>query len=423
MRTKSRYSLLFCLLFFALLFLPGFNSSLADISFPKKLKKIDTEAFYADSSLEKVTLPDGLERIESKAFAQSSVKTIVFPDSINFIAEDAFDGCNIYAVKANENSYAYNYAIRHRLAIEYPPEKVVLDSVNVWDTGARIKWYRAKGATGYIVYYGTSSKISSAKSLVVGNQTTVDICRLKTNTKYYFWVRGINSFQQGAASQYMIGATKTRGAIEVSCNHDLYVTVGESVEVTVWLNSGNEIWYDCSSDIISCEWSNEWNNNKTTLIVTGKQIGTTWMDIECDADVTFNFASLYVKVIPKIPDGTITGDIGGLLHTDMETVNHQLPDKLRYFDEDAYTNDFFLVLLNDNGGITTIALLTDAEESEIGKYTLFGVYPGMTLGSAKALLIAAGFHQSSTKHFISDFGGGEIDITLIDGKVDLITYR
>ena len=45
------------------------------------------------SSVKKIVFPDDTRRIESRAFANSSLEEVYLPDSVEYIAEDAFEGC------------------------------------------------------------------------------------------------------------------------------------------------------------------------------------------------------------------------------------------------------------------------------------------------------------------------------------------
>ena len=75
---------------------------------PSSLTQIEEQTFFGDSSLEKVVLPDGLLSIGSQAFAYSGVKTINLPETIAFIADDAFLGCDLEQVDA-KGEYALNW--------------------------------------------------------------------------------------------------------------------------------------------------------------------------------------------------------------------------------------------------------------------------------------------------------------------------
>ena len=85
--------------------------ALADtMKLPSQLKKIDSQAFYGDTSLDVVELPYGTETINSKAFAYSSLKEIYIPSTVTYIADNAFDGAPDVVIYAPEGSYAKEYA-------------------------------------------------------------------------------------------------------------------------------------------------------------------------------------------------------------------------------------------------------------------------------------------------------------------------
>ena len=80
------------------------------LTLPDSLEIIEDEAFYGDTSLESVVLPEGIERIGNRAFANSSVAEINFPDSLTYIADSAFSGVSQVYVSAESGSYGYNWA-------------------------------------------------------------------------------------------------------------------------------------------------------------------------------------------------------------------------------------------------------------------------------------------------------------------------
>ena len=82
----------------------------ATLTLPASLTVIDEEAFYGAQMLDEVVLPEGIERIESRAFAESTVSSINLPESIEYIADDAFDRCGEIEVIARKGSYAYQWA-------------------------------------------------------------------------------------------------------------------------------------------------------------------------------------------------------------------------------------------------------------------------------------------------------------------------
>lgn len=80
------------------------------LELPEDLTVIEAEAFCGSSSIGRVELPEGIVEIRSRAFADSSLTEISLPESLTYIAEDAFDGCNDYTVEVVVDSYAYYWA-------------------------------------------------------------------------------------------------------------------------------------------------------------------------------------------------------------------------------------------------------------------------------------------------------------------------
>lgn len=115
-------------LFLVLLFLPilpGVSRAEGGkvLTLPKNLRTIGVEAYCGDTSIEKVVLQehdDGkTTRIESRAFAGSSLREIHLSASVSYIAEDAFDNTCLETVTAPKGSYAYQWAREHRYITEY----------------------------------------------------------------------------------------------------------------------------------------------------------------------------------------------------------------------------------------------------------------------------------------------------------------
>lgn len=92
----------------------------AVLKLPGAIRTIEEEVFYGDAALYEVVLPSGLTRIEGKAFAFSSVRYINLPDSIEYIAEDAFDGCQLEYAKA-QSDYCKKWCSDHGIRI-YPSD-------------------------------------------------------------------------------------------------------------------------------------------------------------------------------------------------------------------------------------------------------------------------------------------------------------
>ena len=89
------------------------TAALADtLTLPADLTAVEDQAFFGDQSLETVVLPEHIETIGSKAFAESGVTAVNLPDSLTFIADDAFDASDP-TLRVFEVSYAHRWAIEH----------------------------------------------------------------------------------------------------------------------------------------------------------------------------------------------------------------------------------------------------------------------------------------------------------------------
>ena len=141
----------------------------ADLQLPAGLKRIEGQAFYGDTSLENVVVPDGTEVIDSEAFAYSNVKTVTLPGSLYFIADNAFEGCENLTVDASEGTYAYTWAVKNKY--------LHIDDVSV---GARTKVVMPTalhaGANLEIQIYGPANTVIHTVCLV-NNETNEEQTR------------------------------------------------------------------------------------------------------------------------------------------------------------------------------------------------------------------------------------------------------
>ena len=82
---------------------------------PAGTKRIDEGAF-AGIGAEEVVLPNGCEYISAGAFANCpNLRLINIPDSVTFIADSAFAGCNVSLIQDGRSNYARQYAVNHGL--------------------------------------------------------------------------------------------------------------------------------------------------------------------------------------------------------------------------------------------------------------------------------------------------------------------
>ena len=88
--------------------------AMADILvLPGNLKVIGEEAFRGNTSLSEVVLPEGVEEIGERAFAESGLTKINLPDSLVSIADNAFDSPVDIEFVANEGTVADEWINSH----------------------------------------------------------------------------------------------------------------------------------------------------------------------------------------------------------------------------------------------------------------------------------------------------------------------
>ena len=103
------------------------SGSAGTLVLPSDLTRIEDMAFMNAEGFRTVTLPDRLESIGSKAFAGSSLMRITIPESVTYIAADAFDGISENAyITVTYGSPAYTLLS----AVEDPPYNLVVTGLN-----------------------------------------------------------------------------------------------------------------------------------------------------------------------------------------------------------------------------------------------------------------------------------------------------
>ena len=153
------------------------------VRLPEDLKIIEAEAFAGDQSIVEVIVPRGAETIGSEAFADSSLRRINIPDTVAYIAPDAFDGCDIEQIVVSAGSYAAKYCTDKALnCLITTPESVF--TITVLENGCceitdcsstdadivipeYIRGYRVSGIAWHAFY-----DMPSLKSIVIPESVT-----------------------------------------------------------------------------------------------------------------------------------------------------------------------------------------------------------------------------------------------------------
>ncbi len=268
MKNSNRVSVIRFLLIFAVCVF-AFQTGLADVlRLPSQLEIIDFEAFSGSSSLDEVELPEGLVSIGSRAFADSSLRKINLPGSLNFIANNAFDGPDKVSITAKAGTFGYDWAVEHGYILPAPTQNAASGGSNQ----ITVKWNAVETANSYLVYYGTTNSIASATEIEGITATSYTITGLSNGTTYYTWVKAQNDKQTSIASN-MKSATTTPsapGGITVSAS-------GNSISVGWNAAQGAtfyRVYYSKTNDYNTATRIN--NITNTSYILTGLEYSTTY---------------------------------------------------------------------------------------------------------------------------------------------------
>ena len=91
------------------------------IELPSGVTVIRAQSFQNAAGLTEAVLHDGVTRIESRAFAGSRLGYINLPDSITYIAPDAFEGCENLQALCSEGSYAWDFCAKAGIPLAEKP--------------------------------------------------------------------------------------------------------------------------------------------------------------------------------------------------------------------------------------------------------------------------------------------------------------
>ena len=225
---------------------------------PGALLVIEESAFEGASSVSQAAVPEGVKRIERRAFACSSLKWIELPQSLEYIADDAFEGCTIWMAYVPSGSYAQEWCVANDISHELLLDSAVpfssLTSPLIRDialqddyTAARITWDPVQRAQGYRLYRACSGLPEEAEWI----KTVTQACSvlddgLATGETYVYMVQAFAYNENGElilsemSLPYSVyaGETVDTPAIADICTVDVS---GLSLS---WQAVRNGAWYD-----------------------------------------------------------------------------------------------------------------------------------------------------------------------------------
>ena len=182
---KFRKALAYILVLMLLLADLGAVAEGLTLKLPAALKTVGEEAFYGNTSLGRVVVPDGTTRIDARAFANSSVSEVELPDTLTYIADDAFANCGDIAFSVPENCYAYEWCVR----MGYIAPDTYFAKSTVWMRAGESVANPAsvKGCTGEFTYESSHLEYVSvaADGTLTAHKNTDDTVEYVTITARY----------------------------------------------------------------------------------------------------------------------------------------------------------------------------------------------------------------------------------------------
>lgn len=243
---------------------------------------IEPEAFYGDTSLDELVLPNGIKRIEGLAFSTSSLNAINLPASLEYIADNAFDKGVQFDVA--EGTYAYTWAEGKGYVgsnvLFLNKEKTV--TIKDGERFAILTFNPPE--TGYYTFYSTGDEGTHAR--IYDDNHTMDVqsyssdnnfwltAQLKKGTTYYLQTN-LRSVPTGTFKAH---ATEAQGLLYVRATGSTYrdVEINEPVTLSVVAQS--------KEGAVSYQWA------KGTRESSGSGYKTVYRDIEgaTSSEYTFN---------------------------------------------------------------------------------------------------------------------------------------
>lgn len=181
------------------------------LNLPKDLEIIETEAFMNVGDADKLIVHEGTTEIQSCAFANSTIVTANLPDSVTYIADDAFSGSRLRTINASEGSYAYNWASSHGFeavdpdapAVQPPTEfgtVTITGDANILYAGETITWTVNTASTAkksYRICGNSSSNVITSGSFT-GNTLSFTPEKAMTYWIDLSYVEGVTKYMGSA---------------------------------------------------------------------------------------------------------------------------------------------------------------------------------------------------------------------------------
>jgi len=174
----------------------GVSAYASTLILPSSLFAIEEEAFYGDTSLDKVVLPETVKEIGARAFAESSLNEIRLPESLSKIDDTALPAPGTINVTASKGSYAYGWAVSQGYImpdVDYP------ESAHPYESNSEQTWkyvhYEDAPCLSVSFSFETNLGDPSSASLTITDSVGVNIVFSRDELSNATLILPGNSFQ------------------------------------------------------------------------------------------------------------------------------------------------------------------------------------------------------------------------------------
>ena len=201
--------------------LPSALAAGLTLTLPSALTRVEEEAFFGDHSLSKVVVPEGVTYIGPRAFADCGALTVKLPDTVAFIADDAFDDTTPTFI-ADEGSYAWAYAEAKgfdvRSAAVEPEEMTVFPdalTLGVGETRALKAEFKPEGAQSAVTWSSNKTACATVNADGVVTARATGVCAVTATAASELTASTEITVLSAPTSIAMVGQTRKMGVGEV----------------------------------------------------------------------------------------------------------------------------------------------------------------------------------------------------------------